>query len=289
MSWVTRSLRAPLWLRFVVLGGLSFAFKRGVEAELPAKRTLLVTVPQDADDAQIERATREAMLLELAREADLARGDVLVRARVLSRMRAIEDVDADPGLAIERGLQLGLHLHDPIARSRLLARAEARLAELDRTLPDEEQIERALAARPERHQRPAAVVAEHLFFAPGRPAPAPPDSPGCGAPSFAADADPWPWTSPSSSSSLARWQSLTGDEVAHALSEAPIERWVGPVTSRRGSHYVCVKERTEARTRSVHEASPRLTREVREARRAQELERRLQALRARYDVTLERR
>ena len=81
---------------------------------------------------------------------------------------------------------------------------------------------------------------------------------------------------------------LFGQAFAARVAELPVGRWAGPVESGYGLHLVFVHERTPARLPDLDEIRDAVTREWRAARREEANRAFYEALRARYEVTVER-
>jgi hypothetical protein len=81
---------------------------------------------------------------------------------------------------------------------------------------------------------------------------------------------------------------LLGQAFAARVAELPVGRWAGPVESGYGLHLVFVHERTPARLPDLDEIRDAVTWEWRAARREEANRAFYEALRARYEVTVER-
>lgn len=79
---------------------------------------------------------------------------------------------------------------------------------------------------------------------------------------------------------------LFGGNFADELSELTLGQWHGPVRSAHGTHLVQVLGRTEPRTPALDEVRDRVVRDLVEARRRDQNQAALQALRERYEVRL---
>src|SRR5688500_18351251 len=84
------------------------------------ERHLVVRVDASADGSEVERATDDAVLLDVALRAGWARSDGVVRSRMLGSLAVVEDVEADPDGAVENALAMGLPSKDVLARTRLI-------------------------------------------------------------------------------------------------------------------------------------------------------------------------
>jgi len=284
-----------LLLRFAALGGLLFAGRRLLSGEEVELRPVTVSVPNGASPAEVTAATDEAILVDLAVRAGLARSDAVVRARLLSALEAAGE-RAPASEAIELALALRLHETDAIARRRLsdLARRNllAAAPEPDVTSAD---LEAELAAHPDRYRLPARVQLEQLFFSNARGPQRDADARAAraalaSAASSAASlppADPWPWASGAGATNTDRLDALHGEGFGARVAELPVGAWSEPIGSAFGVHLVRVTAREPGRLMSLAEATPRARAAVREQRRARDLDARLAELRPRYRAELE--
>ena len=80
-----------------------------------------------------------------------------------------------------------------------------------------------------------------------------------------------------------------GDGFADAVLKAETGRWVGPLRSGYGLHFVWVRERHEGRAPALAEVRPMVEREFTSARRTRELNAMYERMLQRYQVTLEKR
>lgn len=241
--------RASLVARFLVLGAAAFGLKTAVFGPPRAVHALLVEVPASATPADRARAADEAVLLDLAERADLPRIDAVVREQVVRRLAVVEDV-SDSNAAVARGLALGLHRQDPLARERLLADARELLIANDPPAPPSDDEARTwLAAHPETYAAPARVRFKQLFLSrQKRGAGLEEDAAALGrrlaAGEDIGEVDAWAWTSPSSRYTEARLAALAGAGFGEQVFGAPGGAWIGPVASSFGLHFVWVLEHT---------------------------------------------
>ncbi len=79
-----------------------------------------------------------------------------------------------------------------------------------------------------------------------------------------------------------------GDTFTAGLAHLPVGRWAGPVVSGYGLHVVLIRARTAGRLPALDEVRDAVARELTAAERKQMVERGYQALRARYEIVVER-
>ncbi len=168
LRWRRRAREWPL-LTMVLLGAGLFVLSRVRLTEPPVEPIpIAVVVPQEADEAEVRRATDEAMLVALAERAGFVERDAAIRARLELNVRFV-----DPGLrgdaAIAEALRLRMHETDPVVRARLLWLARETVARVTRRDPTDEELQAYLEAHPERFTQPAAISFEQVFVSRQRP------------------------------------------------------------------------------------------------------------------------
>ena len=115
-------------LHYFLIGGLLFSAKAAYEGRRVEGPEITVRVSSDATRIEVERAVREAILLNEARRYGWDRHDPVVFSHLIRNMRFIEpDSTADDATLYKRALDMNMHRHDPIVRARLLYRAEEAL------------------------------------------------------------------------------------------------------------------------------------------------------------------
>lgn len=281
--------RAALAVRFFALGALAFGVKTAIAGAPRAERPLVVEIARGASSAERERAVEEAMLLDLAERAELPRVDAVVREQVVRRLAVVEDV-ADSNAAVDRGLALGLHRSDPLARERLLSDARELLAARAAPAPPSDDEARAyLTAHEARYATPPRVRFKQLFLSRQRrgdrlASDAATLGQRLAAGEDIAEADGWAWTHATGSYSEARLDALIGAGFGAAVLAASPATWVGPIESSFGLHYVWVLERTPSLPVPVAQTLPRVRADL--AAEAQERARseQLTALRRGYRI-----
>jgi hypothetical protein len=78
-----------------------------------------------------------------------------------------------------------------------------------------------------------------------------------------------------------------GPSFADALERLPVGLWLGPVESRFGAHVVRVESRLPGGTPTLHEVRDEVTRDYEIARRQRALEASIEALRQKYEVSVQ--
>ena len=313
-----RLLRAP-GLHFLVLGGLLFAASAWLEARTdraPGAGRIALTAAQveqlrrtwaeahgalpspDTEATLVRDAIDEEVLHREALARGLDRHDPLVQER-LARLGGFLGLvgERDDGSFEREVRRLGLSESDVVIRRHLVQLMRLALARLDaRERPSEAEVTAYYAGHPDLFAEPARLRLTHVYLARDlhrqtleddaarllarlrETSAAPETAPVLGDP-FARGA-----TATGSRDELDR---IYGPDFGAAASDAPVGTWSGPLRSSYGIHLVWVHERlpgrvpplTAVRNQVVH----RLLRERSEARLARSLE----ALRARYAITVE--
>lgn len=279
--------RGSLAVRFLLLGGLAFGLKSTLFGLPTAARPLVVEVEADASPSDRERAVEEAILLDVAERAGLPRVDAVVRDRMLERLMVVEDV-SDPNLAVERGLALGLHRRDRVARERLLGDARELLVGTG-VAPSESEALAHLAAHPDAYSTPPRVRFRQLFLSRERRGEA-----------LLADAaalkrrldagevidemDAWPWSQRDGQPTERRLDAQFGAGFGARVFAAPTSVWTGPLASSFGLHFVYVDEVVPSAQQPVAAVLPRVRAELAEQARERARRARLADLRRGYAV-----
>jgi hypothetical protein len=165
-------------------------------------------------------------------------------------------------------------------------------------LPSDAELEEYLAAHAERFTQPARVRLSHVFVSRDRHGAtlarqaerllARLRDAGTGPAAAAAQGDPFLRGAHLPAASEADLDRIFGSGFAAALRDAPPATWSGPIASSYGLHLVWIHERTAPRLPRLDEVRAQVTHEVLEARGRARLRDRLDALRARYQVAVER-
>ena len=275
-----RLLRAPA-LHFLGLGLLLFLAR---PPERPAPEPVV---------APSVRAADEEILYREALAAGLDRRDAAVRQR-LARLGAFVGEDARDEATLEADARaLGLERRDLVVRRHLtsmLALATTRLGAGE--LPSEADLAAYLAAHAEEFAEPARVRLTHVFVRRERP-----DGAALLAAIARDDADPASAAQrgdaflqgaeigPASAAELAR---MFGADIAGAVNDAAIGRWIGPLRSPYGLHLLWVRERIPGHLPTLAAVRARVLHRWLRERGAARAQQRMAALRARYAVTIVR-
>jgi hypothetical protein len=308
-----RALRHPL-LHFVLLGGALFGARAsGGPAWEPAARPRLAVAAEDirrardewaasnggppdprTDATLIDQLIDEQVLLREALAAGLDRRDTLARTRLADLQRFLgESAEhaGDPGT--------GLEAQDVVIRRHLVSLMRLALSRPDiADAPDDTALARFLADRAAEFAEPPRWRLTHVYLSRDRRGPAlehdarallerlrrtrvePATSGDVGEP-FLHGA----YLDGMAAGDLDR---LFGSGFAAALTDAPLAQWIGPVRSSYGLHLVWVHERTAGRMPAVEAVRAQLTHRLLDARGRARLRERLDLLRARYEVVVER-
>jgi peptidyl-prolyl cis-trans isomerase C len=307
-------LRAPA-LHFLVVGGLLFMAARRWDP--PPRPRIIVTAadvdalrdgwtrvhgtPPDpaAERALVARAADDAILLHEAEVLGVDRRDPGTRQRLARLGTFVGEDPAEEDAAEAEARRLGLDRGDLVVRrhlTQMMRLGVSRLATAD--LPTEAELAdwlgrhaTAFAAPPrfrlvqvylsrDRHgaalDADAAALRDRLRCEPVTPD----DAPSYGDP-FIRGADP----GLVSRDDLER---LFGADVARAVDAATPGEWVGPVRSPYGAHLVLVRERVPDGLPTLADVRSRVVHGLLAERRTARLDERMQALRSRYDVVMER-
>ena len=290
-------MRAPsrlsLAARFVLLGAAAFGAKWAIMGP-PDRRPLTVEVPANASGAELDRAVDEAILLDVAERARLPEADAVVRERLVRSLAVVEDV-SDANAAVARGVALGLHRQDVVARERLLADArELVVAGRAPPPPTDEEARAFLAAHAEAYTAPARVQFRQLFLSRERrgetlraDAAALAEALSSAGPDVVAG-DAWAWTTAGGHYTIARLDALAGAGFGEQVMNAPAGKWSGPIESSFGLHFVWVTAHTPPAPPSATELS-RARADLSEQERALYRAARVRALRDQYEVAWVRR
>lgn len=283
-------------LRFFAAGAILVASRQLVGAGEPPRRPLTVEVPENADEQTVEAAIDEALLLDFAIRAGWHRSDAVVRERLVRNLAVAGDADGATNETIDRAIGLGIHLRDPIARSRLVDSARRALERTEgEPEPTLEQVKRAVEDDPERYRVSARVRFQQVFLSFQRRANKIDDDArdierriAGGAAGVEALSDPWPWTATGTWQSTDRLDGALGEGFGAALAEAPLGRFTGPIRSSFGLHFVRVEAREDAHEPPPEAVRARVTENLSTSRRDARLNERIAVLRQGYAVTVAR-
>jgi len=285
-------------LNFFLIGGMLFGAKVFVEGRRGEGPEITVRVAADATDAEVEKAIREAILLNEARRYGWDKRDPIVFAHLVRNMRFIEPDSTDGDLALyQRAIAMNMQAHDPVVRSRLLYRAGEALAYVpEDRMPSRDQLEAHLQAHGDRFEREGRVRFQHVFLSRSKRGEA-----------LASDAsamrerlsalgdeaprglgDPLPGLRSEQLATPSRIKDDYGAELARVLEDAVEGAWRGPAASVYGLHFVKVVDQEPAYVPALDviaaEVRADRLREIREELRTE----RMEALRDAYSIRVER-
>jgi len=251
------------------------------------------------EERLVADAVEEEMLVRTAVALGVDRTDPQIRARLVQVGRFLGDAAGEDD-SVERDAR-GLDLvgTDVVVRRQLaqtMRLAAGRLGPAD--LPTDAEVEAWLAAHPERFLEPARLTLTHVYLGRDRRGDhltadaeellavlrrdtVPPDAAAPRGDTFlrgahlvgASDAD------------LDR---VFGPGFAARLDGVPIGAWSEPVPSAYGLHLVWIEERLPSKLPPLAKVRGQVVHRVLDERRAARRETRLAALRARWDVVVER-
>lgn len=194
-------------------------------------------------------------------------------------------------------LALGLDRDDTIVRRRLAQKMEFLFEDLTGELdPTDDRLAAYLAQHPDSFRAEARVTFSQVFLDPTKRGTALDEDAKALLTRLDAAAEPSELAALGDSAMLEpRLEDAAASEVVarfgepfgRALLELPTGRWVGPVASGYGAHLVRVEKREPPRLPDLDEVRDAVTREWTTARRRELKEAQLDALLARYEITIE--
>ncbi|TFH31805.1 MAG: peptidyl-prolyl cis-trans isomerase [Myxococcales bacterium] len=285
-------------LNFFLIGGLLFGAKTLWEGRRVEGPKITVRVAADAPQAGVDKAIREAILLNEARRYGWDKRDPIVFTHLVRNMRFIEpDSTDDDRTLYNRALEMNMQAHDPVVRARLLYRAGEALGHVpnDR-IPQRDELEAHLEAHGDRFEREGRVRFQHVFLSGSKRGDA-----------LSADAtamrellsslgdqpprglgDPLPGLRQEQSATVSQLERHYGVELARTVEEAVDGVWRGPASSVFGVHFIKVVGQEAAYVPALDviaaEVRADRMRELRDELRAE----RMKALLGAYTVQLER-
>lgn len=278
-SSLARFLRQPLVV-FLVLGALLFFLDGKVRRQRDDSSRIVV------DTGQLDHL-RALFEVQRERPPDDAELELLIRDHVLEEVLYRE------------ALRLGLDQNDAVVRRRLVQKMGFLLDGEGGAEPSEDELLAYFAAHAEVYREPARFTFVHVFLSPearGEGIEAEAQrlldelSSAAGRPddeSWRQEGDPFLLQREFTSRSSSELIELFGADFAAALETAAIGAWVGPLRSPWGHHLVRLDARQEARSPAFEEVRERVVADFLEQRRAGQRQRALEALRGRYEVTIE--
>ncbi len=298
-------------LHFLLLGGLLFASER-LTATWPVRageQTLHIRSEQVAalqnewqralgrapEAAQLQAGVRkladEEMLVQEALRLGLNRSDAVVRGRLLNNLRfAYPDSTQDDEALLRQALALGMDQRDLVVRRRLVQLMEQRLA-AGAEIGDEA-LRRALDEHPERYASERRIAFRQVFVSADVHRE---DLAGAARQlqtrlHTAADTnlgDPFLGGSRFGLWSEADIAKLFGAAFAHAAIAAPANRWIGPLASVYGLHFIHVDTVQPAQDADLESLRQRLSYAVLEQQEHSRVQQALVSLRRRYPLVVD--
>ncbi|RLB45838.1 MAG: hypothetical protein DRH23_13650 [Deltaproteobacteria bacterium] len=285
-------------LHSFLIGGLLFGAKVFVDGRRMEGPEITVPVAADATEAEVDKAIRDAILLNEARRYGWDQRDPIVFTHLVRNMRFIEPDSTDGDLALyQRAIAMNMQAHDPVVRSRLLYRAGEALAHVpEDRMPNRDELEAHLRAHGDRFEREGRVRFQHVFLSRSKRGEA-----------LAVDAsamrdrlsslgdeaprglgDPLPGLRFEQVATPSQIEDDYGAELARVVGDAVEGVWRGPAGSVYGLHFIKVVAQEPARVPALDviaaEVRADRLREIREELRAE----RMEALREAYSVNVER-
>ena len=272
-----RLLREPL-LQFLVLGAMLFAAYHLVGR-------------QDVE-------APEKIVVSSSRIANLADGFARTWRRPPSEQELqglIEDYIRDE-VFYRAGRAAGLDRDDVVIRRRVRQKMEFLAEEVSAPQPTEAQLADSLASNPERFRKEDRLTFQQLFLNPSRRAGAIDrdiehisavlargetaiDTTGLG--------DPFLLGDEFRDVSLRDTTNSFGDGFARKVFTAEQGRWLGPIASSFGQHFVFITERTRGSVPPLDAIRPAVARQWAEARRIETEQNLYRTLRDRYEISVE--
>jgi len=285
-------------LNFFLIGGLLFGAKAVYEGRRVEGPEISIQVAAGATPAEVEAATRDAILLNEARRYGWDKRDPIVFTHLVRNMRFIDPDSTEDDLTLyEQAIEMNMQAHDPVVRARLLYRAGESLAYVpEDRMPTRDQLEAHRQAHGDRFEREGRVRFQHVFLSRSKRGEALPadasamreqlSSLGDRPPQ--ALGDPLPGLRSEQSATPSQIKEDYGAELARVLEEAVVGVWRGPAASVYGLHFVRIIQQDPAYVPSLDviaaEVRADRLREIRDELRVE----RMDALRGAYTVHIER-
>ena len=298
-------------LHFLLLGGLLFGAQR-LTATWPLfapAQTIHIHAEQVStlqaewqrelgrapDAAQLQAGVRkladEEMLLREAVRLGLNHSDGVVRGRLLKNLRFAypESSDDDESL-LRKALALRMDQRDFVVRRRLIQLIEQRLA--TGAVVSEEALRRYISQHPERYAGETRVAFHQVFVSADihrndLAAAANALRARLNSSSDSSIGDPFLGGSQFALSSQTDIAKTFGTALADAAIHAPLQSWVGPITSVYGLHFIYLDERLPAQHADLDAVRQRATYAVLEQQEHSRVQQALVELRRRYAVVVE--
>jgi hypothetical protein len=254
-------LREPL-LQFAAAGSLLFLAHA-------------LWAPSDEGRIVVTKDLAEALAKE--------REELLLRPLTGEERERVVSEFVDEEVLLREAYREGLDRGDPRIRRWLIDKMEFLIDE-EGEEPTPADLDALFQEQRERYMTPRAVSFDHVFYASGEPeALLLPLRAGA---DFTRWGDEfWLGRSLNRFSELELSTTFGSDFTAQVLG-LPIGEWRGPFTSSRGAHFVRVREKHEPRLRSREEVDWELREDWSRAKRLQSRARKLEELRARYEIEI---
>ncbi|MEM7435394.1 MAG: peptidylprolyl isomerase [Myxococcota bacterium] len=240
-------------LHYFAIGAVLFAAKVAIGGGEGNRPEVTVVMPAGASGADIEKETRNQILLNEARRYGWYRTDPVVFTHLVRNMRFIDpETTDDDATLFEQALAMNMQEHDPVVRARLLYRAREALGFVpEDQLPTTAELEQHRIQHPDRFEREGKVRFEHVFLsgtrrgeslgADGAQMRETLDALGEAPP--AGLGDPLPGLRAVQSTTVSDVENNYGKELAAVVDEAIAGVWRGPLPSVYGLHFVRVLEK----------------------------------------------
>jgi parvulin-like peptidyl-prolyl isomerase len=307
----------PLLL-FLVLGSLLFAVDRWLlgggepseptvieissEQQAAIRRNALASwgrLPNGPEmQALIDAEVAEEMVYREALALGLAGEDEVVRRRLVKNMRFLHPEDERSSEELfQEALDLGMDRSDLVVRRRLIQRmrlaieAGARAEE-----PTEAELAAYLERHPERFSSPPRVSFSHVFFDPAKRGDSAESdartllarlgAAGGGAEAGVGLGDPFPAPRDEGLRSERELAKLFGPEFAAGVMALDPGGWKGPLPSSQGLHLVWIREQSPGEPIPLAAVRGEVRYAVLAERGEEALEKAIEELRKRYQVTI---
>ncbi len=247
--------------------------------------------------ALLRRGADDEILLRVALARNLHRSDPVASARLASNIAFIGGRAADPATLVERAIAMGMAETDLVVRRRLIGRMKLEIEGAARARPvRDERLARYLSHHQRRYRTQPSYRFTQVFLSAARHGPSDLEreaeridrllgSTGA-APGDVAIGDPVLAGASSTTWSKADVLKVFGPAIEHALDEAPVGRWTGPVRTALGLHWLRLEERIPARVPALDEIRERVRYDFLARRGQAALARAIESMRTKTQVML---
>ena len=211
--------------------------------------------------------------------------------RTVSRTELEADLDdhIEEELLIREARRLALADGDPIVRRRIAQKMKFLFEDGANAPLTDDDLQQYLQSHADRYRVPAAIKISQVFVGTGQPA-----RHQVAAVQRALDADPdalvgrpLPISRSLGYVETAELARLFSPAAVSRLANAPMNRWVGPVASRFGHHFVRVEDQRPPRLPPLSEIRSRVKADLLASRRRDAFASELARLRARYEIDVD--